>query len=142
MSQRLIACSPDLKQLQDDGYDITTRGATVIIRGVPYGLLPLDGLVVLFGSNSGGKTTVLEAAGQLLGSEGHLRRDPGDDGGDPYAVGHVWFDLPGANLPTFEDHRIMRDLLAGKHLADGHPWSFLDSEASELLADATFEDIR
>lgn len=36
MSQRLIARSPDLKQLQDDGYDITTRGANVIIRGVPY----------------------------------------------------------------------------------------------------------
>ena len=36
MSQRLIARNPDLKQLQDDGYDIRTHGANVIIRDVPY----------------------------------------------------------------------------------------------------------
>lgn len=36
MSQRLIARSTDLKQLQDEGYDISTRGAVVLIRDVPY----------------------------------------------------------------------------------------------------------
>jgi ThiF family len=36
MSQRLIARSPDLKRLQDEGYEIRTRGATVLISNVPY----------------------------------------------------------------------------------------------------------
>src|SRR3954470_19887698 len=36
MSQRLIARSADLKKLQDEGYDITTQGATLIMRDVPY----------------------------------------------------------------------------------------------------------
>jgi hypothetical protein len=36
MSQRLIARSADLKRLQDEGYDIHTRGATLIVRDVPY----------------------------------------------------------------------------------------------------------
>jgi hypothetical protein len=36
MSQRLIARSADLKQLQDEGYDISTSGATLLVRDVPY----------------------------------------------------------------------------------------------------------
>jgi hypothetical protein len=36
MSQRLIARSPDLKELQDEGYDISTREAVLIVRDVPY----------------------------------------------------------------------------------------------------------
>jgi ThiF family len=36
MSQRLIARSADLKRLQDEGYDVRTRGAVVLVRDVPY----------------------------------------------------------------------------------------------------------
>lgn len=36
MSQRLISLSPDLKQLQDEGYDIEIRGAYVLLKSVPY----------------------------------------------------------------------------------------------------------
>src|SRR3954453_14230380 len=36
MSQRLIARSGDLKQLQDEGYDVHTRGAVLVVRDVPY----------------------------------------------------------------------------------------------------------
>lgn len=36
MSQRLIARSADLKQLQDEGYDISTRGGVLTVRNVPY----------------------------------------------------------------------------------------------------------
>src|SRR5581483_9844269 len=36
MSQRLIARSPDLKKLQDLGYDISTRAGVLIVRDVPY----------------------------------------------------------------------------------------------------------
>jgi hypothetical protein len=36
MSQRLIARSRDLKQLQDEGYDVHTRGAVLIVKQIPY----------------------------------------------------------------------------------------------------------
>ena len=36
MSQRLIARNSDLKKLQDEGYDVATRGAVLIVRDVPY----------------------------------------------------------------------------------------------------------
>src|SRR4051794_2030229 len=36
MSQRLIARSADLKQLQDEGYDVHTRGAVLLVKDVPY----------------------------------------------------------------------------------------------------------
>lgn len=36
MSQRLIAHSADLKRLQDEGYDVSTQGAVVLIKDVPY----------------------------------------------------------------------------------------------------------
>jgi molybdopterin/thiamine biosynthesis adenylyltransferase len=36
MSQRLIARSPDLKKLQDLGYDISTYGAVLVVRDIPY----------------------------------------------------------------------------------------------------------
>lgn len=36
MSQRLIARSPDLKRLQDEGYDIRTRGGVLVVKDVPY----------------------------------------------------------------------------------------------------------
>ncbi|MEQ1577470.1 MAG: ThiF family adenylyltransferase [Hyphomicrobium sp.] len=36
MSTRLIARSPDLKRLQDEGYEIEVRSAYLIVRSVPY----------------------------------------------------------------------------------------------------------
>lgn len=36
MSRQLIARSPDLAKLQEEGFDISTRGATLIVRDVPY----------------------------------------------------------------------------------------------------------
>jgi hypothetical protein len=36
MSRRLIARSPDLMKLQEEGFDITTKGGTLIVRDVPY----------------------------------------------------------------------------------------------------------
>ena len=41
--------------------------------------VPAEGLVVLFGANSVGKTSVLEAAGYLITQAGVLRSDPGDN---------------------------------------------------------------
>src|SRR6266545_654721 len=36
MSRELISRSPDLKRLQDDGYDIEVRGAYLLVNHVPY----------------------------------------------------------------------------------------------------------
>lgn len=36
MSQRLISPNPDLKRLQDEGYDVAVRGPYVLLKGVPY----------------------------------------------------------------------------------------------------------
>lgn len=36
MSQRLIARSPDLTRLQKEGYDVGTRGGTLLLRDIPY----------------------------------------------------------------------------------------------------------
>jgi recombinational DNA repair ATPase RecF len=57
--------------------------------------LPADGLVVLFGPNSAGKTSVLEAATELIRTSATHRSDPGELD-EVYAVGSLWFSLPGA----------------------------------------------
>jgi predicted ATP-dependent endonuclease of OLD family len=50
--------------------------------------LPAAGLVVLFGANSAGKTSVLEAAEQLMSQAGTLRSDqPQQDRPDNVAPG-------------------------------------------------------
>src|SRR6266511_1300023 len=36
MSRRLISRSPDLKQLQDEGYDLEVRAGYLLIKEVPY----------------------------------------------------------------------------------------------------------
>jgi ThiF family len=36
MSQRLISRSPDLKRLQDEGYDLEIRSSFLLVRNVPY----------------------------------------------------------------------------------------------------------
>lgn len=111
-------------------------------RSVVDGLVPLEGLVVLFGPNSGGKTTVLEAVRELLGTPGGLRRDPGSDEGDPYAAGRLWFDLPGAGLSGSVDEILMRDLLVGVYASRRKPWTWLDQDAAELLVGGSLEDVR
>jgi recombinational DNA repair ATPase RecF len=50
-------------------------------RSIENQWVPADGLVVLFGPNSSGKTSVLEAVEQLITQAGTLRADPaGADG--------------------------------------------------------------
>jgi predicted ATP-dependent endonuclease of OLD family len=57
--------------------------------------IPAEGLVVLFGANSTGKSSALEAVGYLVAQAGALRSDPGDPN-DGSVSGNVWFDLPAA----------------------------------------------
>jgi len=36
MSQRLLVVSPDLKRLQDEGYDLSIKDGHLLVRDVPY----------------------------------------------------------------------------------------------------------
>ena len=36
MSRSMIIRSPDLKQLEDEGYEIEIRGGYLMLKGVPY----------------------------------------------------------------------------------------------------------
>ena len=111
-------------------------------RSVRNSVLPLEGLVVLFGPNSAGKSTVLEAAGELLGASGRLRRDPGDDWSEHYAMGSVFFELPAAGLPGSADAELMRDLLVGRYAKRVSPWTALDPDARERLAGVDLDEAK
>jgi hypothetical protein len=101
--------------------------------------LPGGGLVVLFGPNSAGKTSVLEAAVELLRATNSSRIDPGSRG-DVFATGSVRFTLPGAGISGSPDAELYRALLTGEHDADGQAWQWLGSEAPELLRGKTADD--
>ena len=67
--------------------------------------LPLDGLVVLFGPNSAGKTSILEAAVELLRAASAARMDQGVVT-DELASGWICFDLPDAAVADTLDARL------------------------------------
>ncbi len=108
--------------------------------------VPLEGMVVLFGPNSAGKTTVLEAVRDALSAKRSARIDPGD-WDEPFHAAEVAFELPGAGLAGSEDSELLRDLLARKYGPGEHhdavvpPFDALDREAAELLADCSLEEV-
>jgi energy-coupling factor transporter ATP-binding protein EcfA2 len=102
--------------------------------------LPADGLVVLFGPNSAGKTSVLEAAEQLI-TRAELRRvDPADQW-QVRADGSVFFDLPGADLPGTPDAETYRWLLCGER-SDETTWDWLGDGTSERIRRASLGQAR
>ena len=102
--------------------------------------IPLDGLVLLFGANSSGKTSVLEAISQILGSEMEVRIDPADY--DSRVVhGMVEFDLPGVATGKEPDAELFRRLICGEY-ENGTSWKWLDDDAAELLRGEKEEDAR
>ena len=103
--------------------------------------LPAEGLVVLFGPNSAGKSSVLEAAVELLGAGSHLRTDPGLVE-DVLAQGSVWFALPGAGIGGSPDAGLYRALLNGEQ-PGGWAWDDLaPAEEAGLLKEMTVDDAR
>ena len=80
--------------------------------------VPADGLVVLFGPNSAGKTSVLEAVDDLISQTGALRADPGADD-DPLVIGSVIFGLPAADVAGSEDSQLYASLLRGEYIKPG-----------------------
>lgn len=109
--------------------------------------IPAEGLVVLFGPNSAGKTSVLEAVEDLITRAGTLRSDPGADD-DTTVLGSVTFALPAAGIAGSGDARMYRSLLGGEHskpsmLGDsGDPWAWLEDGLTERLKDAGLDQAR
>jgi hypothetical protein len=96
-----------------------------------------DGLVVLFGANSSGKTTVIDAVRELLAGQGEIRRDPFSNEGEPMVEGWVIFELVGMDLEDHPDREFYRRLFTGE-LSKGDvewPWRFIDEGTVTLLRD-------
>ena len=102
--------------------------------------LPADGLVILFGPNSAGKTSVLEAASELLRAGSHLRTDPGLLE-DLWAQGSVWFTLPRARIDGSGDAEFYRAFLNGEH-AGSRGWEGLAPAAGDFLRGKTTDEAR
>jgi hypothetical protein len=99
-----------------------------------------EGLVVLFGPNSAGKTSVLEAAQQLITRAEIRRVDPADPL-EVYADGAVFFDLPAADAPGSADAETYRWLLCGEH-SDERVWDWLGDGTSERIRHADLGEVR
>jgi energy-coupling factor transporter ATP-binding protein EcfA2 len=106
-------------------------------RSVADQQVPVRGLVVLFGPNSAGKTTVLEAVASVLARESRLREDPGDD--DPLVLGWAQFVLPNARVPGSGDALLYVGLLQGEYHGPGvfgveeDPWGWIEGGLGERL---------
>jgi hypothetical protein len=116
-------------------------------RSIKNQRVPVEGLVVLFGQNSAGKTSVLEAVEQLFTQAAALRADPADTS-DLDVTGSVLFDLPGADVPSSEDARLYRSLLCGEYATAGgsgsseDPWGWLRDGLTSQLKDADLGEAR
>lgn len=116
-------------------------------RSIENQRVPVEGLVVLFGQNSAGKTSVLEAVEQLFTQAAALRADPADTS-DLDVTGSVWFGLPGADVPGSEDARLYRSLLCGEYAKAGgsgsswDPWGWLRDGLAARLKGANLGEAR
>ncbi len=106
-------------------------------RSIAGARLPLDGLIVLFGTNSSGKTSVLDTLRNALGGEDAPRGDPDVD----FFDGQILFDLNLADVPGDREAELLRRLLSGQ-LADDQVWDVLDPGATADLRDMPIEFIR
>ena len=104
--------------------------------------LPADGLVVLFGANSAGKTSALEAAVELLTAASSRRIDPGQpEEQDVSAKGSILFTLPDAGISGSPGAELYTALLTGEH-AGGQAWKGLAPDAADLLRGKAAGDAR
>src|SRR6266567_3651524 len=109
-------------------------------RSIRYQALAAEGLVVLFGPNSSGKTSVLEAAEQLIARSAIRRTDPAEVW-ELYAEGSVTFALPAADADGSSDAEVYRWLLCGDH-SDERAWDWLGDDTSERIRGAGLGDAR
>jgi predicted ATPase len=100
-----------------------------------------NGLVVLFGPNSAGKTSVLEAVAEVITDAGGLRSDPGQVD-DEDVMGSVTFALPKAGTAGTDDARTFASLLSGEQAGPSlfgestYPWPWLAEELRASLLKA------
>lgn len=87
----------------------------------------------MFGANSAGKTSVLEAAVELLTAASSRRIDPGwAEDHDMSAEGSVVFTLPDAVISGSPGAELYAGLPTGEH-ADGQAWEGLAPDAANIL---------
>jgi ABC-type Mn2+/Zn2+ transport system ATPase subunit len=116
-------------------------------RSIDHEWLPADGLVVLFGPNSAGKTSVLEAAEYIVTQAGVLRSDPVDPE-EAYVMGSIAFVLPAVHVEGSDDARLYRSLLCGEYVTPGvfdetdEPWQWLGEGVRDRLKDMSLSDAR
>lgn len=102
---------------------------------------------MLFGPNSAGKTSVLEAVEDLITQTGTLRADPGADD-EPLVIGSVIFDLPAADVVGSDDARLYASMLRGEYIKPGlfgitqNPWSWLEKKLHERLKNADLDQAK
>lgn len=104
----------------------------------------MEGLVVLFGQNSAGKTSVLEAVEHLITQAGRFRADPGEIE-ETSVDGQLVCNLPAANIPGSRDAQVYRALFRGEYSGPGifgeyeYPWPWLNAGLIERLTQAELE---
>ena len=116
-------------------------------RSIENQWLPANGLVILFGPNSAGKTSVLEAVEQLITQAAALRADPAETS-ELDVTGSVTFALLGADLHGSEDARLYRSLLCGEYAradafgSSDDPWGWLRDGLTAQLKGANLGEAR
>lgn len=110
-------------------------------RSIESQWLPAEGLVVLFGPNSAGKTSVLEAVAEVMTAAGTFRSDPGQVDAED-ALGSVMFVLPDAGTAGTEDAQAFASLLSGEQASSSlfgeptYPWPWVREELRPSLLKA------
>lgn len=103
--------------------------------------LPANGLVVLFGANSAGKSSVLEAVAEVITQAEAMRSDPGQFD-DEYVMGSITFTLPDASSTGTQDAQAFASLLSGEQARSSlfgeptYPWPWLGEELRPSLRNA------
>ena len=101
--------------------------------------LAASGLVVLFGANSSGKTSVQEAVEEVLTRKQRRRFDPATGKGDPPVSGYVWFELDRVHVAGHADVELHRALKTAQMTEAA--WAILGAGVSRtLLQGATAQE--
>lgn len=91
--------------------------------------------MVLFGANSSGKTSVLEAIEEILTRKQRRRFDPAEGRDRVPISGYVWFELDKAHIPGHPDAELHRALKVES------AWAIVGKGVSEVFRGATAQEV-